>query len=60
MLDTGGVMAPANAGDAEVRSVSKEEIKAGVTAQAGHPVTFVVGGLKGKPVPALALLPDLR
>lgn len=37
--------------DLEVRAVSKEELKAGVTVQAGHLVTFVVGGLKGKGKP---------
>ena len=35
----------------EIRSVSKEEIEAGVSVKAGHAVTFVVGGLKGTPLP---------
>ena len=42
------------ADNVEVRPVSKAEIEAGVTVQAGHPITFVVDGLKGKPRPGSA------
>ena len=35
--------------DREVRSVSKDELKAGVMARACHAITFLVGGLPGTP-----------
>ncbi len=34
-------------GEREVRPVTKDEIKSGVKAKAGHPITFVVDGVRG-------------